>query len=72
MSKREEPTSFTLKKMALRELLEIDCPETPEEVIEGIVDVFFQGKFYICYDSENEHLEVAPTPKLEAEMENPN
>ena len=70
MSKRDELTaSFALMKEAFRELLEIDSPETPEKIRQGVVDAFFDGEFYTRYDSTTGHLTFAPTPKLVAEMQ---
>jgi len=61
-----------LLRDVLRKLLQIDAQgesEEIEEIIESIVDLFFEGRFYICYDLTTGHLAFAPTPKLEAEMQ---
>jgi hypothetical protein len=57
---------------ALMKLVQIDAQggfEEIHELKEIIIDLFFEGRFYICYDPTTGHLAFAPTLKSMAKMQ---
>lgn len=68
---RKHVEGFALLRDTLRKLLQIDQREgfEIEELGEAIVNLFFEGGFYICFNPTTGHLAFGSTPKPMARMQ---
>jgi hypothetical protein len=69
---RKHVEEFASLRNAFWRLMQIDALggfQEIHELKEIIIDLFFEGRFYICYDPTTGHLAFAPTLKSMAKMQ---